>query len=114
MYYICCFFSFFKLMKYIYIYIFFFFQAVDGIRDFHVTGVQTCALPISTAVHTRLPFVMAYDLEPARTVETKRTIFERAIAEDWIVLWGHDLQHHGGRLAYDKDGKPVVREFVKV
>src|SRR5690606_40696399 len=26
--------------------IFFFFQAEDGIRDFHVTGVQTCALPI--------------------------------------------------------------------
>src|SRR5690606_40541073 len=25
----------------------FLFQAEDGIRDFHVTGVQTCALPIS-------------------------------------------------------------------
>src|SRR5690606_29412392 len=28
--------------------IIFFFQAEDGIRDFHVTGVQTCALPISS------------------------------------------------------------------
>src|SRR5690625_5452555 len=27
-----------------------FFQAGDGIRDGHVTGVQTCALPISTVV----------------------------------------------------------------
>src|SRR6267378_666745 len=27
--------------------IFFFFQAEDGIRDLYVTGVQTCALPIS-------------------------------------------------------------------
>src|SRR5690349_25167006 len=26
---------------------FFFFQAEDGIRDLYVTGVQTCALPIS-------------------------------------------------------------------
>src|SRR5690606_39287213 len=26
----------------------FFYQAEGGIRDFHVTGVQTCALPIST------------------------------------------------------------------
>src|SRR5256885_9217525 len=26
---------------------FFFFQAEDGIRDYKVTGVQTCALPIS-------------------------------------------------------------------
>src|SRR2546426_8601965 len=28
-------------------YFFFFFQAEDGIRDYKVTGVQTCALPIS-------------------------------------------------------------------
>src|SRR5690606_40201876 len=28
--------------------LFFFFQAEDGIRDFHVIGVQTCALPISS------------------------------------------------------------------
>src|SRR5699024_11283362 len=28
----------------------FFFQAEDGIRDRNVTGVQTCALPISVAV----------------------------------------------------------------
>src|SRR5690606_40655322 len=27
--------------------LFFYIQAEDGIRDFHVTGVQTCALPIS-------------------------------------------------------------------
>src|SRR6266508_5003345 len=30
--------------------VFFFFQAEDGIRDGHVTGVQTCALPISLDV----------------------------------------------------------------
>src|SRR5207249_10446725 len=29
---------------------FFFFQAEDGIRDRNVTGVQTCALPISAAL----------------------------------------------------------------
>ena len=27
-------------------FLFFFFQAEDGIRDYKVTGVQTCALPI--------------------------------------------------------------------
>src|SRR5690606_40719326 len=31
----------------------FFFQAEDGIRDFHVTGVQTCALPISSGERHR-------------------------------------------------------------
>src|SRR2546430_14609574 len=32
---------------------FFFFQAEDGIRDLTVTGVQTCALPISHAAARR-------------------------------------------------------------
>src|SRR5690349_23690354 len=31
---------------------FFFFQAEDGIRDLYVTGVQTCALPISDGRRT--------------------------------------------------------------
>src|SRR2546426_8863073 len=30
----------------VYVCVFFFFQAEDGIRDYKVTGVQTCALPI--------------------------------------------------------------------
>src|SRR5207244_9161770 len=33
-----------------YVRVFFFFQAEDGIRDDLVTGVQTCALPISRMV----------------------------------------------------------------
>src|SRR5207248_6135808 len=32
----------------------FFFQAEDGIRDRTVTGVQTCALPISASSHRAL------------------------------------------------------------
>src|SRR5207248_5566449 len=42
--------SFFSLIYYstsIFFFFFFFFQAEDGIRDRTVTGVQTCALPIS-------------------------------------------------------------------
>src|SRR2546422_9090468 len=39
------------------LYFFFFFQAEDGIRDVAVTGVQTCALPISRLprLRARLP-----------------------------------------------------------
>src|SRR2546429_3540447 len=38
---------------------FFFFQAEDGIRDVAVTGVQTCALPISAAPFEHLRSSMA-------------------------------------------------------
>src|SRR6266850_6401409 len=51
---------------------FFFFQAEDGIRDYKVTGVQTCALPICS-LHTKsitgtgLPIGSAYQRRPEIT-----------------------------------------------
>src|SRR5256885_4007966 len=42
--------------------IFFFFQAEDGIRDYKVTGVQTCALPI----YIRPDLVLADVFMPVR------------------------------------------------
>src|SRR5690606_39980476 len=46
-----------------------FFQAEDGIRDFHVTGVQTCALPIFPVL------VFAGTLDPATpAVDAYQTI----------------------------------------
>src|SRR3712207_7955085 len=50
----------------------FFFQAEDGIRDIGVTGVQTCALPISSVTAkssspiSKRPFVSA-PVNPAST-----------------------------------------------
>src|SRR5256885_11283165 len=53
----------------------FFFQAEDGIRDYKVTGVQTCALPISDlaeakkfadAIHAKFPGkLLAYNCSPS-------------------------------------------------
>jgi glyoxylase-like metal-dependent hydrolase (beta-lactamase superfamily II) len=69
---------------------------------------------VPTAVHTRLPWVMAYDLDPARTLETKRALFRRAVEESWLMLWGHDPDHMAGRLGVDKDGSFVVRELISI
>src|SRR5690606_39799682 len=46
----------------------FFFQAEDGIRDFHVTGVQTCALPIFPATHSYPAMPLAEQLVHQRCV----------------------------------------------
>src|SRR5690625_7597804 len=45
----------------------FFFQAEDGIRDGHVTGVQTCALPILAEMQRKAHFgdLDAAEFEPA-------------------------------------------------
>src|SRR5690349_22324140 len=44
-----CIFCFFFFCSFFFFF-FFFFQAEDGIRDLYVTGVQTCALPISLGI----------------------------------------------------------------
>src|SRR6266496_5028304 len=53
------------LQEGVYYRFFFFFQAEDGIRDLYVTGVQTCALPISpfdsqSRRHTSFASVFVY------------------------------------------------------
>src|SRR5256885_6489670 len=42
---------------------FFFFQAEDGIRDYKVTGVQTCALPIYTPASSVWPCMPVTDAQ---------------------------------------------------
>src|SRR6266542_6550173 len=49
------FFFYFFVYFFLYVFFFFFFQAEDGIRDATVTGVQTCALPISRRPVKRPP-----------------------------------------------------------
>src|SRR5256885_9854362 len=44
----------------------FFFQAEDGIRDYKVTGVQTCALPISQPYPTSSVFLVTNLTNPSR------------------------------------------------
>src|SRR6266481_8395499 len=51
---------------------FFFFQAEDGIRDGTVTGVQTCALPISRSNDGNFGRVEAIDLKTRQVVWSER------------------------------------------
>src|SRR6266481_6935865 len=60
---------------------FFFFQAEDGIRDGTVTGVQTCALPISRKVlfiarKNGRPFAQSIDLEGMRVAREPKFLSE--------------------------------------
>src|SRR5688500_2476905 len=58
---------------------FFFFQEEDGIRDYKVTGVQTCALPIS-------PAVAAASLAP---------LWKRNLRRTPLFIWGMVAAHLG-------------------
>src|SRR2546430_4033984 len=52
---------------------FFFFQAEDGIRDLTVTGVQTCALPISNHRSHETPIPLPWFPQNQRTARVGRS-----------------------------------------
>src|SRR5690606_31402635 len=77
-----------------------FFQAEDGIRYFHVTGVQTCALPISWIKHL-LPvagwmaliigLVIVYIYDKWQKNDPVQRIFP-------VIIWGRKLMVKLGPL----------------
>src|SRR5690606_40093558 len=81
----------------------FFFQAEDGIRDFHVTGVQTCALPIFTTNMIGQEGADALVQWPPKGVEVL-SAFELPLLNTLILLcsgttitWAHHSLIHGNR-----------------
>lgn len=57
-----------------------------------------------TLAHVPLPWIMGYDLYPLTTLETRREVYRRAVAEDWLICFEHDPDHPWGRITV-RDGK---------
>src|SRR5690348_17596892 len=76
-YYFFFFFFFFFLC---FFFFFFFFQAEDGIRDGRVTGVQTCALPISSVVGAAL-----FPLQHCSPASTSESLPSTSTITDWRI-----------------------------
>jgi glyoxylase-like metal-dependent hydrolase (beta-lactamase superfamily II) len=45
---------------------------------------------IPTSNHLDLTWVMAFDLFPLETIESRKTYYERAIPERWLTVFTHD------------------------
>jgi len=59
---------------------------------------------LPTRHHISLPWIMAYDLFPLQTLETKRHWLSRMVAEEWIVVFGHDPDVPAATL-HERNGK---------
>jgi glyoxylase-like metal-dependent hydrolase (beta-lactamase superfamily II) len=73
----------------------------EGARAFYPADLMP------TAAHVPLPWIMGYDVEPLRTLETKRVILKRAVEEDWLMLFEHDADVASGRVKLDGKGYAV-------
>lgn len=65
---------------------------------------------IPTSAHLDLNWVMAYDLYPVESVESRKRFYSRAIPEQWLVMFTHDHEIPWGYLEKDERGKVVIRK----
>ena len=56
---------------------------------------------VPMAAHIPLPWVMAYDNQPVRTVKEKGEILPRIVDEDWIIFFEHDPVHQASSVQFD-------------
>lgn len=59
---------------------------------------------IPTVAHLPLPWIMGYDLEPLRTLESKRWFLDRAAAEGWILVFEHEPGAAVGTVQREEKG----------
>ncbi len=66
-------------------------------------GETACFLAdvIPTTAHVPLPWIMGYDVEPLRTLESKRALLDRAAREGWWLVFEHDPAVGWARVAHD-------------
>ena len=57
-----------------------------------------------TAHHVPLPWIMGYDVEPLRTLESKRALLAQATADNWTIVFEHDAQTATGHVTRDGNG----------
>ena len=63
---------------------------------------------IPTSAHLDLNWVMAYDLYPMESIESRKRYYSRAIPEHWLTMFTHDHQVPWAHLEKDERGKIVV------
>lgn len=80
-------------------------------------GSTSVAYPsdlIPTSHHLPLPFSMGYDICTETLLREKEDMLNRAAAEDWTVVFGHDPAIAAVRLKTNEKGHYAVREVVDV
>ncbi len=81
------------------------------VRDRGETAIFLADL-IPTTAHLPLPWIMGYDLEPLRTLESKRAVLKDAVEGGWRLVFEHDPTVASAVAV--ADGKGVaLREVVE-
>lgn len=72
--------------------------------------VVYCADLLPSPSHIPLPYVMGYDVRPLQTMIEKESFLERALGEDWILVFEHSKSVEACKVVRDKKGRIAVGE----
>jgi glyoxylase-like metal-dependent hydrolase (beta-lactamase superfamily II) len=59
---------------------------------------------VPTVNHVPLAWIMGYDVEPLRTLESKRALLRDAADDSWLLVFEHDARHAWGTVTPDAKG----------
>lgn len=73
-------------------------------------GQHACYISdlIPTSAHLDTTWVMGYDLDPLETIVQRKRFYQRAIPENWLVLFTHDHRTPMARIGLNEKQKPIV------
>ncbi len=89
----------------------------------HTPGMQTVYIDtgehnfiftadlIPTARHIKIPYIMAYDLNPLKAIEEKRNLLDYAAENDSVMLFPHDIFTAAAKVRYNNNDFEIKEEI---
>ena len=84
------------------------------IIDYNGTKLVYCADLVPSSFHISMPYVMAYDVRPLKTIDEKGRLLEEALANDWLLFFEHDPVTACVNLKRNERGRIVGNETVAI
>jgi len=63
---------------------------------------------VPTTAHLDPTWVMAFDLYPLETIETRKRLYAEAIPKDWLLIFTHDHKTPMARVRRNEEGKLIA------
>lgn len=64
--------------------------------------------------HVNMPYIMAYDIRPLESLKEKAAILDRAVAENWHLIFEHDPATACATVKRNEAGRIVIDERFEI
>ena len=84
---------------------------IESRADGSGSGNRACYISdlIPTSMHLELTWVMAFDLFPLTTIESRKKYYAQAIPERWLTVFTHDDQTPWGYIEKGEKGRLAIK-----